>query len=226
MADGPKNGGKTKSLLPLAIGGIVLIGVAAFLYVILSATDKPEPAEGLLAYRQGELNMLQIPGELEAVDPRLPEGAYEPMIWPAAAPAPEMTVTGPDGEPAKISDFKGQVVVVNMWATWCAPCKVEMPTLAALQGAYQTQPLKVMAISADVEEDYEEARQQIAAVPPLEFYHTPGLNFVYEFEPAASSFPTTIIYDKQGVERARLIGDADWNSDEARALIEALLAEG
>lgn len=197
---------------------------AAILYAIGCSPSTPEEQTGLLKYRTGELDQLQIPGELEAINPKLPE--MERLAWPDAAPAPTVTFEGPDGEQVSLADFHGNITVVNMWATWCAPCKVEMPTLAALATAYADEPVKVVAISADVEEDYDKAKVEIARNAPLDFYYTPGIDFSYEFQPAANSFPTTIIYDKAGVERARLIGDTDWSSEEAHDLIDALLAEG
>lgn len=226
--------GPKKSKLTLAIWGVALIGVAGFLYVIASSTFKPKDEGSLTSFRQGQLAMLQVPGEVNAKDPRLPD--LEPLTAPAAAPPPEMNFSGPDGKPIKISDFKGKVTVVNLWATWCAPCKIEMPTLAALQAAYATQPLEVVAISTDVadpskfegetqEGAIERAKFELAKSKPLKFYHFPGTELIYEFSPPAQNLPVTIVYDKKGVERARLSKEADWNSKEARALIERLLSE-
>ena len=74
--------------------------------------------------------------------------------------------------------------------------------------------------------DLERAFQaEMAANPPLQVYRDPGYKLSFELDPRAEGYPTTVIYDKQGRERARLSGDADWSSPEARALIEALLAE-
>ena len=235
--DSGQNGGRPKkSPLKLAVWALALIGLAGFLYVIASSAFKPADDDGsLLRYRTGELAKLDIPGEPRAKDPRTPQ--IEPGVQPAAAPPPDFAFTGPDGKPVKIADFKGQVVVVNMWATWCAPCKIEMPTLGKLQAAYAVQPLQVVAISTDKADPskypgdtdataIQRARAELGKSPPLKFYHSPGLDLAFAFTPPTSAFPTTVIYDKKGVERARLVADADWDSKEARALIEHLLREG
>jgi thiol-disulfide isomerase/thioredoxin len=227
-----KSGPKGK--LALVIWGVALIGVAAFIYVIASSTFKPKEGGSLTSYRKGSIAMLQVPGEVNAKDPRLPD--LEPLTAPPAAPPPDMPITGPDGKPVKIADFKGKVAVVNIWATWCAPCKIEMPTLARLQAAYATQPLEVVAISTDVADPSKypgetqadavlRAKAELAKSPPLKFYYSPGTDIIYAFMPPTPGLPTTIIYDKKGVERARLAKEADWNSKEARALIERLLEE-
>ena len=233
--DGGQNGGGPKqSPLKLAVWAVALIGLAGFIYVIASAAFKPADEGSLLRYRTGELAKLDVPGEPRAKDPRTPQ--IDPGVQPLAAPAPDLAFAGPDGKPVKISDFKGEVVVVNLWATWCAPCKVEMPTLAKLQAAYAAQPLRVVAISTDKADPskypgdtdataIERARAELGKSPPLTFYHSPGLDLAFAFSPPASAFPTTVIYDKKGVERARLVDDANWNSKEARALIEHLLSE-
>jgi thiol-disulfide isomerase/thioredoxin len=149
----------------------------------------------------------------------------DPGVSPPAAPPPDIAVTGPDGKPMKIADLKGKVVVLNLWATWCAPCKVEMPTLARLQAAYQTQPVKVVALSADAPEKAGEAKAFIAKNAPLQPYLSGGSNILFKFQPVVAGLPSTIIYDKKGIERARISGDADWNSKEARQVVERLLAE-
>lgn len=188
-----------------AIRGAALIGVAAVLYVIASASIKPAEALDLNAFKRGELAKLEVP----------------------KTPAAPTTAgfTDADGKPMTLADFKGQIVVVNLWATWCAPCRIEMPTLAALQAAYQTQPVQVVALSVDRDADLQLAKSDVAKNAPLKLYRDPGYKFAFAIEPRAAGFPTTIIYDRQGRERARLSGGADWNSKEARALIEALLKE-
>jgi len=192
-------------LLKWAIRGFALIGAAAVLYVIASASFKPRETADLRGLATGDLAKLEVPAA------------------PRAAPA--VGFKDADGKPLTIADFKGKVVVLNLWATWCGPCKIEMPTLAALQAAYQTQPLAVVAVSVDKDVDLNLAQAFIARNPPLKLYRDPGYELAFGLEPKVAGFPTTIVYDKQGRERARLAGDADWNGKEARQLVERLLKE-
>lgn len=193
-------------LLKWAIRGAALIGVAAVLYVIVSASIKPKGEADLRQFAKGELVKLVVPS--------------------SPTPAPTAGFTDATGKAMTLADFKGQIVVVNLWATWCAPCRLEMPTLAQLQAAYQTQPVQVVAISVDRDADLNLAQADIAKNAPLKLYRDPGYKFAFGLKPTAAGFPTTIIFDKQGRERARLSGGADWNGKESRALIEALLKEG
>ena len=208
----------------IARASVAVISAAAFLYVIGCSPSTPGGQTNMVKFRQGDLAKLQVPGEANPKDPRVPE--LDTGVQPAPQPAPDLAITGPDGAPVKIADFKGKVVLVNLWATWCAPCKIEMPTLAALQRDYTGKPLAILAVSADTGDDIEKARAQIAQDAPLGFYRSNGIDLAYAFKPTAPSFPTTVIYDKKGVERARLPGEANWNGKDARALIDALLAEG
>ena len=192
-------------LLQWAIRGVALIGVAAVLYVIVAASIKPRSDADLRQFARGDLVKLVVP--------------------PAPTPAPTTPFTDADGKAVTMADFKGQIVVVNLWATWCAPCRLEMPTLAKLQAAYQTQPVRVLAISVDRDADLNLAKTDIANNAPLKLYRDPRYQFAFGLKPTAAGFPTTIIFDKQGRERARLSGGADWSGKEARALIEALLRE-
>ena len=185
---------------------VALIGAAAVLYVIGSASFKPKQAADLSDLKRGSLVKLVIPT--------------------APTPAPETPFTDEAGKTVRLSDFKGQVVVMNLWATWCAPCKEEMPTLARLQAAYAVQPVRVVAISVDRESDLNLAQADIAANPPLKLYRDPGYKVAFGLQPRAQGFPTTVIFDRKGIERARLSGAADWSSPEARALVERLLREG
>lgn len=227
QSEKPKGGA-----LKYALWLVIAIGVAAFLYVIAHALIKPSQAQSMTSFRKGSLAGLEVPGASKPRNPRFPD--LDQGMSPAAAPAPDFAFEGPDGKMVKLADFKGKVTVVNMWATWCAPCKTEMPTLGKLAAAYAAQPVAVVAISTDEADTSKypgdtpqsaiaRAKEELAKSPPLAFYHSPGLDMTFKFNPPVAGLPTTIIYDKDGVERGRLSGGAEWDSPEARALIDSLL---
>ena len=139
---------------------------------------------------------------------------------------PDIGFTGPDGKTMKLADLKGQVVVVNFWATWCGPCKEEMPSLAALQKDYADKAFKVVPISVDRVEDAPAARGFLKSHGGLGFYNDAGYKVVFGLMPRPDGIPTTVIYDKQGRERARLSGGADWSTAQARKVMDTVLAEG
>jgi thiol-disulfide isomerase/thioredoxin len=208
MSEDPAAAAKPRrSLLTWALWGAALIGVAAFVYILVqSGAKQPEVAVGPL--------------------PEQTKPLAEKLTRPARpTPPPDYVFYNDAGKPVRIADFKGKVVLLNLWATWCAPCKVEMPTLARLAAAYQTQPVQVVALSADSADKTAEAKAFIAKNAPLRPYLAGGSNILFKFQPAVAGLPSTIIYDKKGVERARISGDADWSSKEAHAIVERLLAE-
>ncbi len=228
QSEKPKGGGALKYVL----WAVIAVGVAVFLYVIAGALIKPSQPQAMTSFRKGTLAMLEVPGASKPRNPRFPD--LDQGSSPAAAPPPDFPIEGPDGKLIKFSDFKGKVLIVNMWGTWCAPCKIEMPTLAKLQAAYAAQPLVVMTLNTDVPDPVQypgdtmpavitRAKAELAKSPPLQLYHTADSNVIFKFTPPAAGMPTTVIYDKNGVEQARLSGGADWDSPEARALIEQLL---
>ncbi|HQT55412.1 MAG: TlpA disulfide reductase family protein [Phenylobacterium sp.] len=206
MSQAPEETSKPKSgLLKGALWGVALLGVAAVVYIMAQASINPRQTTSLKSLAKGEMAKLIFPAE--------------------AGPAPATSFQDADGKPVRLADFKGKVVVVNLWATWCGPCVIEMPTLAKLAAAYEGQPVAVVAVSVDGERDAEKARLFIAKHAPLVFYRDPKLKLPYDFKPAAVGMPTTVIFGKDGVERARLAGGADWAGPEARAVIDKVLAE-
>lgn len=206
MSQAPEETSKPKSgLLKGALWGVALLGVAAVVYIMAQASINPRQTTSLKSLAKGEMAKLIFPAE--------------------AGPAPATSFQDADGKPVRLADFKGKVVVVNMWATWCGPCVIEMPTLAKLAAAYEGQPVAVVAVSVDGERDADKARMFIAKHAPLVFYRDPKLKLPYDFKPAAVGMPTTVIFGKDGVERARLAGGADWAGPEARAVIDKVLAE-
>jgi thiol-disulfide isomerase/thioredoxin len=203
----PSAGGERKrglgKGLTLAIAAAVVVGVAAALYVIAGSSFKPGAGSDI--------------GGLAA-------GSMKKLVAVAHTPPPDTPFVDAAGKPVRLSDFKGQVLVVNLWATWCGPCVKEMPTLAALQKAYAGKPVKVVAVSIDSAEATDKAKAFIATHAPLDFYQNPDLRLPFAFKPAAQEFPTTVIFGKDGLQRARMTGDADWSSPEAHAVIDKLLA--
>jgi thiol-disulfide isomerase/thioredoxin len=125
-----------------------------------------------------------------------------------------------DGKPVDVARFRGKVVVVNLWATWCAPCVIEMPTLAALQRAYPDDVV-VLAVSMDTLERIPNARDFLGVHEPLALYHDP--RFALPSALGIKGLPGTVLYDREGREVARVMGEADWVSPEARALLDALV---
>ena len=112
------------------------------------------------------------------------------------APSPTSTFTDAAGKTHTLAEFKGKVVVLNIWATWCAPCVAEMPTLAKLASDTAGQPIAILPISVDRDEDKANAESFIAKRPPLPFYADPTYAIVYAFKPpVAEAVPTTVLID-------------------------------
>jgi thiol-disulfide isomerase/thioredoxin len=208
MSEGqPSEAGKPRpSLLKWALWGAAGIGVVAVVYIIAQASINPRQDTGLKSVAKGEMAKLTTPAEATA--------------------APVTSFLDADGKPLRLADFKGKVVVLNLWATWCAPCKLEMPTLAKLAAEYQGQPVAVVAVSIDGERDADKARQFIAQNAPLAFYRDPKLKMPYDLKPATAAMPTTVIFGKDGIERGRILGPAEWASPDAKAVIDKVLSEG
>jgi thiol-disulfide isomerase/thioredoxin len=201
--EGPKGKLSGRGPWSYAPWAAALIGVAVVLYIIV-AVLKPGAQGSLQSLARGEMAKL--------------------IVAKNGAPEPATPFLDPRGHEAHLSDIKTPLLVVNLWATWCAPCVREMPTLAKLQAAYPGR-LTVAAISMDKDELRERARAFIGEHPPLVFYQDPKLALPFAVSPAVEGFPTTIIYGRDGRERARLSGPADWSGPEARAVVDALLAQ-
>jgi len=193
------------NLLKWALIALGVLGVAAVLYIIGPALISPRQQSNLKGLAKGEMAKLIVPAE--------------------AGAAPATSFTDAAGKRLRIADFSGKVVVLNLWATWCAPCVVEMPTLAKLAAEYEGQPVEVVALSIDNARGEAKARAFISQHAPLKFYQDAKLALPFALKPQAAGMPTTVIFGRDGVERARLSGGADWAGPQAKAVIDAVLAE-
>jgi thiol-disulfide isomerase/thioredoxin len=142
-----------------------------------------------------------------------------------APPAlPTRTLRDADGAETTLASFSGEILVVNLWATWCAPCMEEMPSLAQVQRNFEGR-IRVIPVSVDGEADREKAIGQLAQLSggALPFLQDMTRGVLFDLQ--AAGMPVTIIYDRHGNELARLAGGADWASEDAARLLEAVLAE-
>jgi thiol-disulfide isomerase/thioredoxin len=124
----------------------------------------------------------------------------------------------------KLSDWKGRVVLINLWATWCAPCRKEMPDLAKLQQELGSDQFEVVAISVDRKgAEASSAFLKETGSDTLKLYVEPTTKIVSELQSAG--LPATILVDRQGREIGRLLGPAHWAAPEAFALVKAALEQ-
>jgi thiol-disulfide isomerase/thioredoxin len=183
---------------------LLAAGTLAVLYVLFAAASKPEPSTGLARFATGQMRQLAV---LEA-PPSMPARALRD------AAGRETTLA---------AQAEGEVVVLNLWATWCAPCMQEMPTLGELQRRFEGR-VRVVPVSVDSEGQREKAQRELARLSDGALPFLIDVSRGVLFDVRATGMPVTIIYDRDGREVARLAGGADWSSDEAAALIEAVLS--
>jgi len=185
------------------IATMLVIGLIWLVYVFISGTGKSETGT-LDSYARGEM------------------GAFVTL---ADAPAqPAMSYTDPDGGEHHLSDYRGKVILLNLWATWCGPCVEEMPALNRLQQQFGGEDFDVVTISFDREfepitEFFE--REGIDSLPALRDASFTSHNLV-----GALGLPMSILYDRHGREIGRMPAPADWDSEEAHRLVQAAINRG
>ena len=142
----------------------------------------------------------------------------------APKPAPELRWRGPNGMETSLADHHGKVVLLNLWATWCAPCIKELPSLQRLQAKLQGEPFALVALSIDRNEPgAEKAREMLRRLrlDALAFHHD-GEGRVFRAL-WVDVMPTTVIFDASGREVGRLKGPAEWDAPEAEALVRSFI---
>lgn len=139
-------------------------------------------------------------------------------------PLPEIAIADGEGNVRALADFRGKFVLLNIWATWCVPCRKELPTLDRLQSQLGGADFEVVALSIDrggadvVRKFYSEVGIQHLAL---------RLDAAGEalFKLGAVGLPTTLLIDRQGQEIGRLIGPAEWDSPEMLAFLKSITAQ-
>jgi thiol-disulfide isomerase/thioredoxin len=161
--------------------------------------------------------------ELRAADRPPLDGAMESFVVRSTpTPVPEISFVDRDGKTRTLEDYRGRIVLLNFWATWCEPCVKEMPSLAHLQATLAGQPFMVLALSQDraglprVERFYAEH-----ALGGLDMFADKTMASARSFK--ARGLPTSVLLDAEGRELGRLEGATDWSSPEALALMRFYL---
>ncbi len=151
------------------------------------------------------------------------DGTMKKLMFTEPAEASDVVFTDPDGAEMRLSDFKGKYVLVNFWATWCAPCRKEMPMLSELQTEFGGDEFEVVTIAT--------GRNSLAGlrsfmseigVDNLPLYLDPKSALARDM--AVLGLPITVVLDPAGNEIARMRGDAEWSGESAKNVIRALLA--
>jgi thiol-disulfide isomerase/thioredoxin len=195
--------------------GVLVIAAAALLYVTIGGGGK-ETAEA----KACPANATQR----AAVD-RAAKGEVAALtVAKQPKPVTPIAFSGPDGQPESLEAFKGRVVLLNLWATWCAPCRQEMPALDWLETKLGGKDFQVVAVNIDTTRlERPKAFLNEVGVKVLPFYSDPKADVFYRLKQAGKvvGLPTTILIDRNGCEIGTLAGPASWDSPDAVALIEA-----
>ena len=136
---------------------------------------------------------------------------------------PDVHFLDATGKDTTLQRFRGKVVVLNLWATWCTPCVAEMPALDRLQQKLGGEDVVVVALSIDrggidvVREFYDRV-----GVKHLPIFVDPTMRAQSDF--SVFGLPTTIIVDREGIERGRLLGPAEWDKTDALEIVQAALS--
>jgi thiol-disulfide isomerase/thioredoxin len=165
-------------------------------------------------------------GNRETGTPALTPAGEVADFVPADAPkpVPDAAFKDAEGNEVRLSDFRGKTLLVNFWATWCAPCKVEMPSLDRLQAKLGGDRFAVVAISSD--------RAGKRAVDP--YFDEAGLTALARYyDPSnavgmamgVAGLPMTVLIDAEGRELGRMLGDAEWDGPDALALIRQAMGD-
>ena len=201
---------------PAILGAVALVAgvAAAVLYGKATAPGKAEaecpPASKEIAARMAPLAKGEIAALSVALKPR---------------PAIALTFNGPDGAKVSLADFRGRALILNLWATWCVPCRAEMPALDRLQAKAGGPDFEVVAVNVDTAR-LERARAFLdeIGVKTLRRFSDPSADAfeALRLSGQALGLPTSLLIDKDGCEIGVVAGPANWASPEAAAAVAAL----
>ncbi|MCP5081021.1 MAG: TlpA family protein disulfide reductase [Alphaproteobacteria bacterium] len=199
-------------MVPFLIGAVIA-AVAASMFMG-GEPEKPQTATTSAASTSNGISKALVTGQMKN------------FVLKADLPAlPEVPFRDGENKEMKLSDWKGRVVMLNLWATWCAPCRHEMPSINRLQEEFGSDQFEVVALSVDrkgLEASAKFLKETKASA--LKLYVDKTSDALQTL--GVIGLPATFLIDREGREIGRLLGPAEWDSDEAKALIKAALGSG
>ena len=212
----------SRSLISLLLLGVVLGGCdkRSAQNGQANAASQDELSSGSTT---GEVSSGEVTaGEVASGTGKAPGKSYSIDRGKAGSPLPDFVFSDEKAQDVTLKRFAGRPILINLWATWCAPCVAEMPQLDRIAGAYgkngAKDGLEVLTISQD----------SMGADKVVPFFNAKGFRHIkpwldpenqFGFHYGTGLLPTSVLYDAQGKEIARVTGALDWEGDEAKALI-------
>ena len=144
----------------------------------------------------------------------------QPRPWPPRTPTPPLKLPAYEGPDWSLASARGQVVLLNFWASWCEPCRSEMPALELLATRFESRGLQVLAINFR-ETDAALARFNASMPLSLPILRDPDGAAAQAY--GVRTFPSTVAIDRQGRAAFSVVGEVDWNAEPARGWVAALL---
>ena len=147
------------------------------------------------------------------------QSAPQKRPWPKGVPTPALQLPDEAGRPWRLADQRGHVVVLNFWASWCEPCRAELPSLELLAARHEAQGLKVLAVNF---RETDAALRRFTEQQPL------SLPILRDVDGGAARafgvriFPTTLVVGREGRVLFSVVGETDWTAEPARGWIAAL----
>ena len=205
--------------IPLAIGAVVIGAALGFGGILGFGALKQAPAGDPACRGAVDLARKLAP---------LAQGEVAALTM-ATAPLrlPDLSFADADGAAKKLSDWRGKTLLVNLWATWCVPCRKEMPALEALQSKLGGATFEVVAINIDTRDpDKPRSFLKDANLTRLSYFNDPKAKVFQDLKAVgrALGMPTSVLVDAEGCEIATIAGPAEWGGDDAVKLVKAALA--
>lgn len=208
------NPSRRLGLIVAAVAALALIGVAGVYGIGTLTRNAGDPA----CQPSFDLARKIAPfakGEVAAVTP-----AARPLL------VPDLAFQDASGAARQLSQWRGRTILLNLWATWCVPCRKEMPALDELQAKLGANDFEVVAINIDTR-DLEKPKSWLkeAGIKTLGYFSDEKAKVFQDLKLAGKAFgmPTSMLIDKQGCEIGTIAGPAEWASDDALKLIRAAL---
>ena len=214
-----------KRLAVVLLGGVagVAIGLAVVYGIVMLARNAAvEPT------RNAAVEPICVPAleTARAIAPFAKGEVAALVVAKAPKQLPELAFRDAAGEPKKLSDWRGRTVLLNLWATWCPPCRKEMPALDELQAKLGGANFEVVSINIDIR-DREKPKTWLkeVGINRLAYYADNSAKVFQDLKEVgkALGMPTTLLVNPQGCEIAALSGPAEWASDDAIKLVSAAL---